>query len=38
LRHLEHVLALLHGGNALLERGAGPEGGARVRLVVPVKA
>lgn len=38
LRHLEQALALLHGGNALLERGAGPEGGARVRLVVPVEA
>ena len=38
LRHLEQVLALLHGGRALLERGAGPEGGARVRVVVPVEA
>jgi hypothetical protein len=38
LRHLEQVLALLHGSHARLERGAGPEGGARVRLIVPVEA
>jgi two-component system, LytTR family, sensor kinase len=38
LRHLEQALALLHGGRARLERGAGPEGGARVRVTVPVEA
>lgn len=39
LRHLEQALALLYGGRdggrARLERGAGAEGGARVRVVVP---
>jgi two-component system LytT family sensor kinase len=35
LRHLEQALGLLHGAAARLERGTGPEGGARVRLVLP---
>jgi LytS/YehU family sensor histidine kinase len=35
LTHLERILALLHGGRARLERGQGPEGGARVSLWLP---
>jgi len=35
LSHLERVLALLHDGRARLERGQGPEGGARVTLWLP---
>lgn len=35
LTHLERVLALLHGDGARLERGAGPEGGARVSIWLP---
>ncbi|MCY1021461.1 sensor histidine kinase [Pyxidicoccus sp. MSG2] len=35
LAHLERILALLHGGRARLERGQGPEGGARVSLWLP---
>ncbi|MCP3140738.1 sensor histidine kinase [Pyxidicoccus xibeiensis] len=35
LTHLERILALLHGGRARLERGRGPEGGARVSLWLP---
>lgn len=35
LAHLERILALLHGGRARLERGRGPEGGARVSLWLP---
>lgn len=35
LAHLEQVLTLLHGGQARLERGQGPEGGARVSLTLP---
>jgi hypothetical protein len=38
LRHLEQTLALLHGERARLERGAGPEGGARVTLTLPEAA
>ncbi|WP_164013489.1 sensor histidine kinase [Pyxidicoccus trucidator] len=35
LAHLERILALLHGGRARMERGRGPEGGARVSLWLP---
>lgn len=35
LAHLERILSLLHGGRARLERGQGPEGGARVSLWLP---
>jgi len=35
LAHLEQILALLHGGRARLEKGQGPEGGARVSLTLP---
>ncbi|NMO22723.1 histidine kinase [Pyxidicoccus fallax] len=35
LTHLERILALLHGGRARMERGQGPEGGARVSLWLP---
>ncbi|WP_239470616.1 sensor histidine kinase [Archangium violaceum] len=35
LEHLTRVLALLHGERARLERGSGPEGGARVTLLLP---
>ncbi|MCP3100001.1 histidine kinase [Myxococcus sp. K15C18031901] len=35
LSHLERVLALLHDGRARMERGRGPEGGARVTLCLP---
>lgn len=35
LAHLERILALLHGGQARMERGRGPEGGARVSLWLP---
>jgi two-component system, LytTR family, sensor kinase len=35
LSRLEHVLQLLHGGQARLERGAGPEGGARLTVWQP---
>ena len=35
LAHLERILALLHEGRARLERGRGPEGGARVSLWLP---
>ena len=38
LRHLEEALRLLYGEGARVERGAGPEGGARVRLVLPEAA
>ncbi len=38
LAHLERVLALLHDGRARLERGQGPEGGARVSLWLPREA
>ncbi|QSQ24554.1 histidine kinase [Pyxidicoccus parkwayensis] len=35
LAHLERILALLHRGRARMERGQGPEGGARVSLWLP---
>ncbi len=38
LAHLERILALLHDGRARLERGQGPEGGARVALLLPREA
>ncbi|NTX12075.1 histidine kinase [Myxococcus sp. CA051A] len=38
LAHLEQILALLHDGRARLERGQGPEGGARVSLTLPLGA
>ncbi|WP_426753631.1 sensor histidine kinase [Myxococcus sp. Y35] len=38
LAHLERILALLHDGQARLERGQGPEGGARVSLWLPREA
>ncbi|WP_342375038.1 histidine kinase [Myxococcus stipitatus] len=37
LSHLEQVLSLLHGAQARLERGQGPEGGARVSLTLPMQ-
>jgi len=38
LEQLARVLALLHGERARLERGSGPEGGARVTLHLPREA
>ncbi|WP_375743930.1 histidine kinase [Corallococcus interemptor] len=38
LTQLERVLTLLHGDRARLERGAGPEGGARVTVWLPREA
>lgn len=38
LEQLARVLALLHGERARLERGCGPEGGARITLHLPLEA